>query len=101
MERFSFGEDVAFVPRGDLLDRVTIAPLTAPSEEGATTKAAIFRFAPGDDSFGIRRPGRTSSPSSRDLEKSAGRTATLSRSRPATRSFGARAKNTRWRRPLA
>jgi quercetin dioxygenase-like cupin family protein len=47
MERFSFGDDVAFVPRGDLLERVTIAPLTAPSEEGATTKAAIFRFAPG------------------------------------------------------
>jgi quercetin dioxygenase-like cupin family protein len=47
MERFSFGDDVAFVPRGDLLDRVTIAPLTAPSEQGATTKAAIFRFAPG------------------------------------------------------
>jgi quercetin dioxygenase-like cupin family protein len=47
MERFSFGDDVAFVPRGDLLDRVTIAPLTAPSEEAATTKAAIFRFAPG------------------------------------------------------
>ena len=35
------------MPRGDLLNRVTIAPLTAPSEEGATTKAAIFRFAPG------------------------------------------------------
>jgi hypothetical protein len=29
MERFSFGDDVAFVPRGDLLDRVTVAPLTA------------------------------------------------------------------------
>jgi quercetin dioxygenase-like cupin family protein len=47
MERFSFDEDVAFVPRGDLLDRVTIAPLTSPFEEGATTQAAIFRFAPG------------------------------------------------------
>ena len=47
MERFSFGEDVAFVPRGDLLDGVTIAPLTQPSEEGALVKAAIFRFAPG------------------------------------------------------
>ena len=47
MERFSFGEDVAFVPRGDLLDGVTMAPLTQPSEEGALVKAAIFRFAPG------------------------------------------------------
>ena len=47
MERFSFGGDVAFVPRGDLLDRVTIAPLTQPSEEGALVKAAIFRFEPG------------------------------------------------------
>jgi quercetin dioxygenase-like cupin family protein len=47
MERFSFGDDVAVVPRGDLLDRVTIAPLTSPFEGGATTQAAIFRFAPG------------------------------------------------------
>jgi quercetin dioxygenase-like cupin family protein len=47
MERFSFGDDVAFVSRGDLFDRVTIAPLTSPFEEGATTQAAIFRFAPG------------------------------------------------------
>ena len=47
MERFSFDEAVAFVPRGDLLDGVTIAPLTQPSEEGALVKAAIFRFAPG------------------------------------------------------
>jgi quercetin dioxygenase-like cupin family protein len=47
MERFSFGHDVAFVPRGDLLDGVTIAPLTQPSEEGALVKAAIFRFEPG------------------------------------------------------
>jgi quercetin dioxygenase-like cupin family protein len=38
---------VAFVPRGDLLDRVTVAPLTAPSAEGAPMQAAIFRFAPG------------------------------------------------------
>jgi quercetin dioxygenase-like cupin family protein len=47
MERFGFGDDVAFVPRGDLLERVTIAPLTSPFEAGATTQAAIFRFAPG------------------------------------------------------
>src|SRR5688500_15802318 len=47
MERFSFGDDVAFVPRGDLLDGVTIAPLTQPTEEGALVKAAIFRFEPG------------------------------------------------------
>ena len=47
MERFSFASDVAFVPRGDLLDQVTIAPLTAPSSEGSPVQAAIFRFAPG------------------------------------------------------
>ena len=47
MERFSFGPEVAFAPRGDLLDRVTVAPLTAPFEEGALVQAAIFRFAPG------------------------------------------------------
>jgi quercetin dioxygenase-like cupin family protein len=47
VERFSFSSDVAFVPRGDLLDRVTVAPLTAPFEEGSLIQAAIFRFAPG------------------------------------------------------
>ena len=47
MERFSFASDVAFVPRGDLLDRVTVAPLTAPSFEGSLIQAAIFRVAPG------------------------------------------------------
>ena len=47
MERFSFGDDVAFVPGGDLLDRVTVAPLTSPFEEGALVQAAIFRFEPG------------------------------------------------------
>ena len=44
VERFSFRDDVAFVPRGDLLDRVSIAPLTQPFEEGALVGAAIFRF---------------------------------------------------------
>ncbi len=47
MERFSFASDVAFVPRGDLLDHVSMAPLTAPFEEGALVQAAIFRFEPG------------------------------------------------------
>jgi quercetin dioxygenase-like cupin family protein len=47
VERFNFASEVAFVPRGDLLDRVTVAPLTAPHEEGAVIQAAIFRFAPG------------------------------------------------------
>ena len=47
MERFSFASDVAFVPRGDLLDHVSMAPLTQPFEEGAVVGAAIFRFEPG------------------------------------------------------
>jgi quercetin dioxygenase-like cupin family protein len=47
MERFSFGDDVALMPRGDLLDGVTVAPLTQPFEEGALVQAAIFRFEPG------------------------------------------------------
>ena len=47
MERFSFASEVAFVPRGDLLDGVTIAPLTPSLFEGSPFQAAIFRFAPG------------------------------------------------------
>ncbi len=52
MERFSFAAEAAFVPRGDLLDRVTVAPLTAPFEEGSLVQAAIFRVEPGG---GLRR----------------------------------------------
>jgi len=47
VERFSFATDVAFVPRGDLLDRVTVAPLTPSVFEGSLVQAAIFRVAPG------------------------------------------------------
>ena len=47
MERFSFASDVAFVPRGDLLDRVTVAPLTPSTAEGSLDQAVVFRFEPG------------------------------------------------------
>jgi len=47
MERFSFASEVAFVPRGDLLDRVTVAPLTPSISEGSLVQAAIFRVEPG------------------------------------------------------
>lgn len=47
MERFGFTPDVAFVPRSDLLDRVTVAPLTPSIFEGSVVQAAIFRVAPG------------------------------------------------------
>jgi hypothetical protein len=63
MERFSFGDDVAFVPPGDLLDRVTIAPLTSPFEEGRRRRQRSSGSRPADDSSGIERPGRTSLPS--------------------------------------
>ena len=47
MERFSFASNVAFEPRGDLLDEVTVAPLTPSLAEGSLVQAAIFRVAPG------------------------------------------------------
>jgi quercetin dioxygenase-like cupin family protein len=47
VERFSFASDVAFVPQGDLLHGVTVAPLTPSLFEGSPIQAAIFRFAPG------------------------------------------------------
>ena len=55
MERFSFAPEAAFVPRGDLLDRVSMAPLTQPFEEGHSSKRAIFRFGP--DGRIRRHPG--------------------------------------------
>jgi quercetin dioxygenase-like cupin family protein len=47
VERFSFDADVAFTPRDELLERVTIAPLSAPSSERSPFQAAVFRFGPG------------------------------------------------------
>jgi hypothetical protein len=69
MERFSFGDDVAFVPRGDPLDRVTVAPLTRPLRKGRSSKRRSFDSGRAVGSGGI--PGRTrrSSPYSRDQER--------------------------------
>ena len=47
MERFSFAPEAAFVPRGDLLDHVSLAPLTPSSAEGALVQVVILRFEPG------------------------------------------------------
>ena len=47
MERFSFASDVGFVPQGDLLERVSVAPLTPSIFEGSPIQAAVFRVAPG------------------------------------------------------
>jgi quercetin dioxygenase-like cupin family protein len=46
LERLRFGTDVAYAPREDLLEGVTVAPLTAPLAAGAPVQAAIFRLAP-------------------------------------------------------
>jgi quercetin dioxygenase-like cupin family protein len=46
VERLSFGANEAFTPREDLLDGVTVAPLTAPLAAGAPVQAAIFRLRP-------------------------------------------------------
>jgi quercetin dioxygenase-like cupin family protein len=47
VERFSFDADVAFAPRDELLERVTIAPLTPPISQASPFQAAVLRFAPG------------------------------------------------------
>ena len=81
MERFSFSSAVAFVPHGDMLDRVTVAPLTPSIFEGSVIQAAIFRVA----------PGRSAPSASRDLPASArgsrgfGRSERSGRSRRADR----------------
>jgi quercetin dioxygenase-like cupin family protein len=46
VERFSFAPEAAFVPRGDLLDQVSLAPLTPSTAEGALVQAVILRFQP-------------------------------------------------------
>ena len=49
MERLSFGPDAAFMPRGEeeMLQRVTVAPLSTQIWSGSPWQAAIFRVAPG------------------------------------------------------
>jgi quercetin dioxygenase-like cupin family protein len=47
VERFRFDDDVAFVPREELLDGVTVAPLSLSISQGSPLQAAVFRIAPG------------------------------------------------------
>ena len=47
MERLAFGADVAFAPAEELLDGVTVAPLTGSIFAGAPFQAAVFRLAAG------------------------------------------------------
>jgi hypothetical protein len=54
VERFSFSSEVASVPRGNLLDRVTVAPPSAPISERSPFQAAVFDSRRGDESLAIR-----------------------------------------------
>jgi quercetin dioxygenase-like cupin family protein len=47
VERFSFGSDAAFTPGEELLESVSVAPLTPPISQGSPVQAAVFRLAPG------------------------------------------------------
>jgi quercetin dioxygenase-like cupin family protein len=47
VERFRFASDVASAPSQELLDDVTIAPLSRSIADGSAFQAAIFRLAPG------------------------------------------------------
>jgi quercetin dioxygenase-like cupin family protein len=46
LERLRFASDAAFSPREELLEGVTIAPLTARPGSGCPVRAAIFRIGP-------------------------------------------------------
>jgi mannose-6-phosphate isomerase-like protein (cupin superfamily) len=47
MERLTFGVEATFTPSQELLQGVTVAPLTAPLSDHCTVHAAIFRIAAG------------------------------------------------------
>jgi quercetin dioxygenase-like cupin family protein len=47
VERFAVGPDVAFTPGEELLEGVTVAPLSRSIYDGAPFQAALFRVAPG------------------------------------------------------
>ena len=44
MERFRFDAEVAYAPPEPALERVTVAPLTAPLRKGVPVQAAVFRI---------------------------------------------------------
>lgn len=45
MQKFPFGEDTAFTPLTELLEGVTVSPLSASLQMGASVQAAVFRVA--------------------------------------------------------
>ena len=47
MERLSFAAAAAFTPHDELLEGVTVAPLTPPLAGGGPLQAAVFRVGPG------------------------------------------------------
>jgi quercetin dioxygenase-like cupin family protein len=47
VRRFRFDPDVAFAAGDELLERVTVAPLTASIGQGSAFQAAVFRLVPG------------------------------------------------------
>lgn len=47
MERLRFGHEVAFAPAEELLEGVTVAPLSRPSSPEYPFQAAVFRVEPG------------------------------------------------------
>jgi quercetin dioxygenase-like cupin family protein len=47
VERLRFDADAAFTPQEELLDKVTLAPLTSPLAAGAPVQAAVFRLGAG------------------------------------------------------
>jgi hypothetical protein len=54
VERFSFDAGVAFTPREELLDRVTVAPLSAPISERSPSRRQSFDSRRGNESLAIR-----------------------------------------------
>jgi quercetin dioxygenase-like cupin family protein len=47
VKRFRFDDGVAFAPQEELLEGVTVAPLSRPISQGSPFQAAVFRLAPG------------------------------------------------------
>jgi quercetin dioxygenase-like cupin family protein len=47
VERIRFGPEAARAPKGPLLERATVAPLTAPLRAGGAVQCAVFRLDAG------------------------------------------------------
>ena len=97
VEQFTFAPEVAFVPRGDVLDRVTVAPLTPSILKGHRSRLLSSASHQAGGSVGLPRPFPRYSPCWKAKGRSPTKTMSRHESSRVTPSSGSKAKITKQR----